>query len=59
MLIVFLMAAMTPFTCHVIRVHDGDGSLWCRTGERIHIVGIQAPNFALVARLGRLREDRA
>lgn len=45
MLIALLATAMTPFTCHVIRVHDGDGPLWCRTGERIRIAGIQAPDF--------------
>lgn len=34
-----------PFTCVVIRVHDGDGPLWCRSGQKIRVAGIQAPDF--------------
>jgi hypothetical protein len=41
------MPAVTtaPFTCVVIRVHDGDGPLWCRSGQKIRVAGIQAPDF--------------
>jgi endonuclease YncB( thermonuclease family) len=35
----------TPFTCIVMRVHDGDGPLWCRSGQKIRVAGIQAPDF--------------
>jgi hypothetical protein len=31
--------------CDVIRVHDGDGPLWCRSGEKIRVAGVQAPDF--------------
>lgn len=34
-----------PFTCEVMRVHDGDGPLWCRNGLKVRIAGIQAPDF--------------
>ena len=33
------------FTCEVVRVHDGDGPLWCGSGQRIRVAGIQAPDF--------------
>lgn len=33
------------FACEVIRVHDGDGPLWCRSGEKIRVAGVQAPDF--------------
>jgi len=38
-----------PFVCEVVRVHDGDGPLWCRSGERIRVAGIQAPDFESAA----------
>jgi len=38
-------AAMPSFTCDVIRVHDGDGPLWCRSGQKVRIAGVQAPDF--------------
>lgn len=38
-------AALPAFTCDVIRVHDGDGPLWCRSGEKVRVAGIQAPDF--------------
>jgi len=38
-------AALPPFTCDVIRVHDGDGPLWCRSGQKVRIAGVQAPDF--------------
>lgn len=34
-----------PFVCEVVKVHDGDGPLWCRSGQRVRIAGIQAPDF--------------
>lgn len=46
MLVVILAAAALPtFSCDVVRVHDGDGPLWCRSGEKVRIAGIQAPDF--------------
>ena len=43
---VFIAAAALPsFRCYVVRVHDGDGPLWCRSGQRIRVAGIQAPDF--------------
>jgi len=38
-------AALPSFTCEVIKVHDGDGPLLCRSGEKIRVAGIQAPDF--------------
>lgn len=58
MLIALLATAMMPFTCHVIRVHDGDGPLWCRTAERIRIAGIQAPDFENTAPCRRPARQR-
>lgn len=37
--------AAAPFTCEVVRVHDGDGPLWCATGQKVRVAGIQAPDF--------------
>jgi endonuclease YncB( thermonuclease family) len=37
--------APPPFTCEVIKVHDGDGPLWCRNGVKVRIAGVQAPDF--------------
>ncbi len=34
-----------PFVCEVVRVHDGDGPLWCRSGEKVRVAGVQAPDF--------------
>lgn len=42
---ILLVAAATAFTCDVIRVHDGDGPLWCRSGQKVRVAGIQAPDF--------------
>ncbi|NTS64190.1 hypothetical protein HRV97_03310 [Sphingomonas sp. HHU CXW] len=40
---------MTPlppaFICQVVKVHDGDGPLWCRNGKKVRVAGIQAPDF--------------
>jgi endonuclease YncB( thermonuclease family) len=33
------------FTCEVVKVHDGDGPLWCRTGIKVRVAGIQAPDY--------------
>jgi endonuclease YncB( thermonuclease family) len=59
------MIALSPaFTCEVIRVHDGDGPLWCRSGQRIRIAGVQAPDFTSAEpcrqhRTGYTCDDRA
>ena len=34
-----------PFTCVVVRVHDGDGPLWCANGIKVRIAGVQAPDY--------------
>lgn len=31
-----------PFVCSVVKVHDGDGPVWCSEGERIRLAGIAA-----------------
>ena len=41
-----MLAESATFVCQVVRVYDGDGPLWCRSGQRIRIAGIQAPDFA-------------
>ena len=33
------------FVCEVVRVHDGDGPLWCANGTKVRIAGVQAPDF--------------
>lgn len=45
MIVMMLAAALPTFTCDVVRVHDGDGPLWCRSGEKVRVAGIQAPDF--------------
>ncbi|RXD04907.1 hypothetical protein EQZ23_07145 [Sphingomonas sp. UV9] len=35
----------TAFSCIVTRVHDGDGPLWCSSGIKVRIAGVQAPDF--------------
>ncbi|MEG3086076.1 hypothetical protein U1739_01780 [Sphingomonas sp. PB4P5] len=35
----------SPFSCQVIRVHDGDGPLWCKNGIKVRVAGVQAPDF--------------
>ncbi|WP_249340553.1 hypothetical protein [Sphingomonas sp. 2SG] len=45
MIAMMLAAKLPAFTCDVIRVHDGDGPLWCRSGEKERVAGIQAPDF--------------
>lgn len=37
--------APPPFTCEVVRVYDGDGPLWCRSGEKVRVAGIQSPDL--------------
>jgi endonuclease YncB( thermonuclease family) len=46
-LLILVLAAAVPsgFTCDVVRVHDGDGPLWCRSGQKVRVAGIQAPDF--------------
>lgn len=34
-----------PFICAVVRVHDGDGPLWCTNGIKVRIAGVQAPDY--------------
>lgn len=48
-------AAPAAFACTVVRVHDGDGPLWCRQGPKVRIAGVQAPDFenASPCRTGR------
>lgn len=36
---------LPPFECRVIKVHDGDGPLWCADGRKVRIAGVQAPDF--------------
>ncbi|MGY2733660.1 hypothetical protein [Sphingomonas sp. UYP23] len=47
--LIAVMAAPGPpaqiFNCAVVRVHDGDGPLWCSNGIKIRVAGIQAPAF--------------
>ena len=31
-----------PFACLVVKVHDGDGPVWCSEGERVRLAGIAA-----------------
>lgn len=31
-----------PFACLVVKVHDGDGPIWCSEGERVRLAGIAA-----------------
>ena len=48
MILSLLLALGTPgqpFTCEVVKVHDGDGPLWCRNGPKVRIAGVQAPDF--------------
>ncbi|MEG3124432.1 hypothetical protein [Sphingomonas sp. GB1N7] len=43
-----VLLAMSPtasFQCAVIRVHDGDGPLWCKNGIKVRVARIQAPDF--------------
>ena len=45
-----MTAALPPaLICDVVRVHDGDGPLWCRSGVKIRIAGVQAPDFERAA----------
>ena len=43
------------FVCEVVKVHDGDGPLWCRNGVKVRVAGIQAPDYesAQPCRIGR------
>jgi endonuclease YncB( thermonuclease family) len=38
-------ADLPTFVCEVVRVHDGDGPLWCSDGRKVRIAGVQAPDF--------------
>jgi endonuclease YncB( thermonuclease family) len=50
---------MPLFACEVVRVHDGDGPLWCRSGEKVRIAGVQAPDFASAEPCARRDARRA
>lgn len=39
------MTPLPPFICEVVKVHDGDGPLWCQSGQKVRVAGIQAPDF--------------
>lgn len=59
-----MTATLPPFTCEVVRVHDGDGPLWCRNGRKIRVAGIQTPDFTSAQpcrthRAGYVCDDRA
>lgn len=45
MLAFIIVASAELFSCEVVRVHDGDGPLWCRSGQKVRIAGVQAPDF--------------
>jgi endonuclease YncB( thermonuclease family) len=53
------MIAAPPFTCEVVRVHDGDGPLWCRNGIKVRVAGIQAPDFESAEPCHRHNASRA
>ena len=38
-----------PFICQVVKVHDGDGPIWCLNGRKVRIAGVQAPDFESAA----------
>ena len=50
---------LPPFVCEVVRVHDGDGPLWCRSGEKVRIAGVQAPDYASASPCRRPAAKRA
>ena len=39
------LATKPPFTCVVVRVHDGDGPPWCANGIKVRIAGVQTPDY--------------
>ncbi len=39
------LSAGQPFTCDVVKIHDGDGPFHCRNGVSVRLQGIQAPDF--------------
>jgi len=39
------LAAAASFSCRVVRVHDGDGPIWCANGIKVRTAGVQAPDF--------------
>lgn len=48
-----------PFVCAVVRVHDGDGPLWCANGIKVRIAGVQAPDYEDAAPCRRDDASRA
>ncbi len=53
------MTPPPPFVCEVVKVHDGDGPLWCRSGQKVRVAGIQAPDFESAEPCCRLDARRA
>jgi endonuclease YncB( thermonuclease family) len=37
--------ALAPFLCTVTHAHDDDRPLWCSSGAKFRIAGVQAPDF--------------
>ncbi|MEH3103719.1 MAG: hypothetical protein PGN12_07410 [Sphingomonas phyllosphaerae] len=58
MTLVMIAAPPPPLVCHVVRVHDGDGPLWCRSGVKIRVAGVQAPDFESAAPCRRPASQR-
>ena len=40
-----LIALAASFACHVVKVHDGDGPIWCANGIKVRVAGVQAPDY--------------
>jgi len=53
------MTPLPPFVCEVVKVHDGDGPLWCRSGQKVRVAGIQAPDFEIAEPCRRPAARRA
>lgn len=53
-----MIASPPPLICNVVRVHDGDGPLWCRSGVKIGVAGVQAPDFEGAAPCRRPAKQR-
>lgn len=47
-----------PFVCDVIKVHDGDGPIWCRNGIKVRVAGVQAPDFESASPCRRPKAQR-
>lgn len=40
-----MIALPPPFICQVVKVHDGDGPIWCANGIKVRVAGVQAPDY--------------